>query len=138
MKIVTDTNILISALGWKGYEYDLIRLVFTGEIELFTTPEIIEEFLKVSTRKKFGFSPHEIEEFISAVLEVSNVFMPEISINEIKDDPSDNIFLECALEGNVDFIITGDRHLLNLGQFENIKIMNASSFIKNYWKNTND
>jgi len=55
---------------------------------------------------------------------------PKKKLELIKDDPDDNIVLECALEGNVDYIISGDEHLLELKKFENIRIVSANDFLK--------
>lgn len=130
MKIVVDTNILISALGWDGAEYLLIRKVFRGEIELYLSPRMLEEFIQVSQREKFGFFPDEIEEFITALIEVCEMVLPRQRIEMIKEDPADNMFLECAIEAKADYIVSGDKHLLKLKEFQGITMINASALLK--------
>lgn len=125
-----DTNVLISALGWKKSEHRLLGLVFRGKIELYISPQILEEFVQVSQRKKFNFSPDDIEEFVTSLIEVCEMVIPLERIEAVKEDPTDNMFLECAVEGGVDHIISGDSHLLKLKEFRGISIMNASSLLK--------
>lgn len=129
MKIVADTNVLISAFGWNGPEHELIARCLRTEITLCFSAQTLEEFKVVSLRKKFGFSQDEIDEFIDALLEASQMVFPEEQINEIKDDPKDNKFLECAAEAKAQFIVSGDRHLLKLGQFRRTKILSAKQFL---------
>jgi len=129
MKIVVDTNVLISALGWRKSEHHLIKRVFMGEINLYLSPVILEEFIQVSKRKKFGFSSDEIEEFVTSLIEVCEMVIPQEKIDEIKEDPTDNMFLECAIEAKADYIISGDKHLIKLAKFQGISIMNASSLL---------
>ena len=130
MKIVVDTNVLISALGWQKSEHHLLRSVFQGENILYMSPQILEEFIQVSERKKFNFSPDEIEEFVTSLIESCEMVIPREKINTVKKDPTDNMFLECAVEGGVDHIISGDRHLLELKEFRGITIIYASSLLK--------
>lgn len=130
MKIVVDTNVLISALGWKKSEHRLIKRIFKGEIQLFMSPQILEEFIQVSQRKKFGFSSDDIEEFVTSLILVCEMIIPQKKIEIIKEDPTDNMFLECAIEAKVDYIVSGDKHLMKLGEFQGIAIMNASALLK--------
>ena len=130
MKIVADTNVLISALGWKGSEHELISKCFKKEFTLCFSPQTIEEFKNVALRKKFDFTTKEIDEFIEALLLVSEIVFPQTKIEEIKEDSKDNQFLECAIEAKAEFIVSGDKHLLKLKQFNEVKVLNAKKFLE--------
>jgi len=130
MKITADTNILISALGWEGNEYNLIEKCMKKEIILVISLDIINEFKKVALRPKFGFTKEEIDDFIDAIIDVALVVQPLERINIIKDDPTDNRILECAMEGKVDYIVSGDRHLLKLKKYRLIKIVRSYEILK--------
>lgn len=135
MKVVVDTNILISAFGWPGNPRSIINLAIDGRVDLLVSPDIIEEFKGVALRAKFDFSTEEIAEFIESLLEMGELVIPCEKINAIMSDPDDNIILECAVEANADIIVTGDRHLLDLKTFRGIRIMTAQqflNFIKDY------
>ena len=129
-QIVADTNTLISALGWKGNEYNLILKIMQRKFQLCLSLDTLNEFKEVALRPKFGFSAEETDEFIEALIEVSDVVVPEEKINVIKDDPADNIFLECALEAKADYIVSGDKHLLKLKEFKGIKIIKTQEALK--------
>ena len=130
IKIVLDTNILISATIWQGNEYNLLKLAKLGKIKLILSPEIIKEFEDVISRPKFGFSKKQIEDAIKHVISVSEIIIPSAKLDAIKDDPSDNKVLEVALAGNVDYLISGDNHLLKLKKFRKVKIINAGRFFE--------
>jgi len=132
MKITVDTNVIISALGWNGPEFKLMDLVFNKKINLVLSTQILEEFIGIAKSEKFDFSDEEIDDFSEALINIGKIVFPEENISRIKEDPQDNRILECALAGNSKFIISGNSHLLKLKEFEGIKIMNASKFLKEY------
>jgi putative PIN family toxin of toxin-antitoxin system len=129
MHVVLDTNVLISGLGWHGPEYLVLQKCFQKVIELVFSPETLAEFKAVALRPKFEFSSEEIEDFTSALLEVGKIVLPEEKINEITEDLKDNLFLEAAVAGQASYIISGDKHLLQLGEFRSIKIMRSRAFL---------
>ena len=135
-KVVLDTNILISALGWKS---GVPRIVFEECLQdhhtLLESSALLSELGDVLRRPKFSFlSDEEKLEFLGLLYGVSEIVGPKRTIHAFKADPMDNLVLECAVEGKADIIISGDSHLLKVGQFEGIKIMNASTFLKSLRK----
>lgn len=130
LKITPDTNVLVSATIVEGKQYQILKLAKLGKIKLILSAEIIEEFKEVISREKFGFSDEQINEAIKQILDIAEIVVPRIKIDAVKEDPDDNKVLECAFEGGVDYIISGDEHLLKLGSYRNIKIVNASRFFE--------
>ena len=130
MKLVVDTNVMISALGWNGPEYTLMKRVFERKAKLYFSADILTEFHKVAQRPKLGFMQDEIEEFIVALIEIGTLVVPEIKLYVIKACPSDNIFLECAQEAKADLLVSGDAHLLRLKEFEGTNIVRAREALK--------
>lgn len=130
MRITIDTNILVSALGWNGAEASVVEMVLESKLELYLSTEILSEFFRVVKYPKFRFADSEIDGFIGRLLSNSVIVNPSQSVKVIIDDPADNKILECALEGKSEFIISGDRHLLSLGEYEGIKILRAVDFLK--------
>ncbi len=128
-KVVLDTNILISALGWKGKPKLIFEKVLNEELELFMPDKQLEEIIRVLDYPKFNFSPEQKSKFIDIVLGVADLIKLDKIINIIKDDPEDNIIITSTVVGNVDFIITGDEHLLSLKKFKGINILNANDFL---------
>ncbi len=131
VKVVLDTNLVISSL-WPGTPRRLVNLCKTGQITVLVSEPIIKEYLEVLGR--FSITTEDAHEFIVLFTEPfrTMVVIPREKINVVKTDPSDDKFLECALTGNADVIISGDRHLKELKVFKGIPILSASDFLKQY------
>src|SRR3989344_2390387 len=127
MRITVDTNVLISATFWKGNSFRIIEKVENKELDLVLSKDIIKEFIGVlnyeEIQDKIKDKNLEMQRTVEDIISISIVIEPEQEFNIIKDDVKDNIILECAFEGKVDYIITNDKHLLNLKEFKNIKII---------------
>jgi len=130
LKVTADTNILISASIAKGNEFELLRLAKLNKIQLILSPQILKEYKEVISRPKFGFSEVQIESALKQILRICSLVMPSIKINAVIEDPDDNMILECAVTGKVGYIVSGDKHLLDLKEFENIKIVTTASILK--------
>jgi len=128
-KVVLDTNILISAFGWEGNSRELLRQVMNQEHECILSVKIIKELKRVLDYPKFKFTNEQKKKFLEIVLQFSTVIDTKIEL-DVCDDKNDNMFLECALEGKADYIITGDDDLLRLKKFNNITIINVKEFLK--------
>ena len=129
-KIVIDTNNLISALGWEGKSKELFRQVIDKKYDLNISIKQIEELKEVMNYPKFSFTEEQKAMFLEILFEIANVVKTKISLNVIKEDPDDNVLLECAVEANADYIISGDKHLKRLKEFGKIKIVSVSEFLK--------
>ncbi|MAG47434.1 putative toxin-antitoxin system toxin component, PIN family [archaeon] len=129
-RVVLDTNILISSMAWKGNPAKILEKVINRNIELFISPEQFKELERVLEYPKFNFSEEQKTRVKNLILKIAKVVYPMKKVDVIKDDSDDNMILECALSGNVDYIVTGDHHLLNLKEFKSIKIVTASEFLE--------
>jgi len=134
-KIVLDTNVLVSALiNPHGKPAQIINYVFENKIRLFTSPSIMEELERVLSypklMKRHGLDSEELKEFISDLLSIMSLIEEEKIIEVIMEDPSDDKYLSCAIDAKVDFIISGDIHLLNLGEYEGIRIVTPAQFLE--------
>jgi len=127
-KVVLDTNVLISALGWRGVPHKISLKCLQGEIKNDITPKILQEIKKVIEYPKFKFTHVDKSEFIGQILEAAFIVDGTLTVDEIKNDESDNQFLECAVLASADYIVTGDEHLLGLGEFLGVKILKPKKF----------
>lgn len=135
LKIVLDTNVLISSLiNPHGKPAQILNYVFENRIRLFTSPSIIEELERVLSYpklvKRHGLVKEELKEFVFDLLSIMPLAEEEKTIEVIKEDPSDNKYLSCALSAKADFIVSGDVHLLNLGQYEGIPIITPAQLLE--------
>lgn len=132
MKIVPDTNVLISATITKGTCYRVLRRGLAGNYEILLSPETIREFRKtlLDYPEKFKLTEEEVRERVE-MLEYFGTFVDvSTEVNEIEEDPSDDMFLKLAKAASADYIVSGDTHLLDLGSFRGTKIVEPESFLK--------
>ena len=129
VRVVLDTNIWISALNFGGKPAQILKIAVKKQIRLYPSRTLFAEFVGV-LRKKFGYSDEKIEEVEVLFKKRVKFREPRINLNVIKTDPSDNRVLECALETEADFIVSGDKDLLNLESFRGIRIVSPTEFLK--------
>jgi putative PIN family toxin of toxin-antitoxin system len=126
---VFDTNILFSATAWRGNPFQCVERARIGEVQAVTCPELMEE-LAEKLEMKLGFSPEQSVETLADYLGfIRMVNIPKL-LQAVPRDPDDNMVLECAIEGNAQYIVTGDKDLLVLKAFRDIQIVHASEFLR--------
>jgi len=129
MRAVLDTNIIVSAYLGGALE-NVLKAFKTGIFTLVVSESIADEYLKVLRRPKLRIKPDEFDDFASLLLVKAEFVTPNEVVTAVKADPSDNKFLEAALEGEVDCLVNGDNHLLAVKHFRGIPIITAREFIK--------
>lgn len=129
-KVVVDTNVFVSAAFLKGISSALIEKWKENKFILLFSPDIFDEYFEVIARPKFRQEEKDIREFAELLTQRGVAVEPQIQLGVIKEDPKDNKFLECAIAGEANFIVSGDRHLLSLKQYKGIKIIKLSAFIQ--------
>lgn len=130
MKITVDTNFLISATQWDySVAHKLLKRLIRENIEIFSTKEILEEFLGILIRD-FDYDSKEADDVVSKLLKFLNLVEPVRRIAIISTDPADDKIIECAIESFSDYILTYDKHLLILKDFEKIRIIKPEEFLK--------
>ncbi len=127
--VVSDTNILFSGVGWKGSPYACLQLAREGKITHLTCVEFLAE-LNEKLQSKMGQSTAEAARTIAEILSFSQLVTIENKLHVVAADPDDDKILECAVIGKADFIVSGDKHLLDLEKYEDIPIIRAGVFLK--------
>ena len=130
MKVVLDSNIFISSFYWAGNPRKVLNRITNGLDELYITDKIINEISSVMLSSKFSTDTEEVDEYIKIIdsysVKLSSKNIPE----EISRDKDDNKILQCGIDGNVDFIITGDNDLLVLKEYKRIKILKPKDYLE--------
>ncbi|HNB87597.1 MAG TPA: putative toxin-antitoxin system toxin component, PIN family [Anaerolineales bacterium] len=135
-RAVLDTNILISsALG--GALVLVLEKWDAGVFSVVVTTDILSEYFEVLNRPKFGLKQETIDKITTYIYQFSEFVIPEEKIRFIEDDPKDDKFLEAAIAGNVDFIVSGDKHLLDLKEFRSVPILSGREFLDWLQRNGN-
>jgi putative PIN family toxin of toxin-antitoxin system len=125
---VFDTNVWISGLMWRGDPYRCLSLARAGLVQLAYCPPMAAE-LAEKLRTKFRYSEHEIRAVVYELRRIASRVEITGQVKAMVADPDDDKFIECALVAGADLIVSTDRHLLDLVQYQHIQILSASDFL---------
>lgn len=128
IRVVLDTNILVSALVYGGNPKKVFLLALSKQIRVVTSPVLQAELTDIIA-KKFPLSLKNINLLKKQIRSTFITVQPSRSIAIVRDD-DDNRVLEAAVEGGCDYIVTGDKDLLELKSYQDIKIITAAEFLK--------
>mgnify|MGYP001558859559 CR=1 FL=1 len=134
MKIVLDTNVVISGLLWKGSAKVLFDFIEKNKITICLTPKILHEIKKVleypRIKKQIRKVGVDTNEALFFLLQYSEIYQDIDIFHVVADDPSDDMFVNCAVACGSRYIISGDQHLLKIREFQKIKILTIKDFLK--------
>ncbi|MHB1056205.1 MAG: putative toxin-antitoxin system toxin component, PIN family [Thermoleophilia bacterium] len=133
-KVVLDTNVLVSALNFGGKPRAIMAYAHgkSKRFDLFLSPFILNELSRTLSGEKFLWSVPKIERATQLLVKWGDVVSTRKSISAIPQDrdDDDNRILECAVKAEADLIVSGDSDLLDLKQYEGIKIMKPAQFLR--------
>lgn len=128
MKVVFDTNVLVSALAFPGGRGEAaLRRIIEEQDTLLISPSILDELLGVLARK-FARDGEELARVAVFLSDLAETVRPRTRLKVVADDP-DNRILECAIAGHADAIVTGDRALLALGTFRKVRLLTLANYL---------
>lgn len=132
IRVVFDTNIFISAIHFRSSNpRQLLELASQGRVHLLVSKKILAE-LRGVLRIKFKYDKGKLDLLEELIIDTAEIVEPTKRITFIEADPDDDMVLECAVEGRADLIISGDRHLLDLKKYQEIKIVSARKALDEY------
>ena len=131
-RIVLDTNVFISAILFGGKPRRVLDLVISGSVDCTLSTVILDKLKDVLQLPKFGFSAEVCFHIIEELHGTCDIISPSVSVDVIRSDPDDNRIVECAVEAQAHFIVSGDPHLLDLGKFEKIRILSPADYLKEF------
>ncbi len=123
VRVVFDSNVIISGFLFAGQPGRLLEFALEESVQSFTSLPILDEVRNVLQRPKFGLSPGQALALIEELHDICEVVTPGRRVRAISADPDDNAILECAQAANADIIVSGDSHLLDLGNWKGIDIL---------------
>ncbi len=131
MRAVFDTNIFVSAFAVpRGRAEEALLKAVQGDVRLLVSKPIIHELLAVLARK-FAYDKEELARIAVYLSELGEMIRPGRKISALSDEP-DNRILECANAGNADMIVTGDKAMLRLGEYNGVAIVTLKKFIESF------
>jgi len=130
VKVVLDTNVILSAILFGGKPRQVLEAATSGQVTICISEKLISELEGVLHREKFGLDSRIVSSIVAELTSAAEVVQPTAHVSVIKDDPSDNDVIDCALQAKADCIVSGDRHLLELLRYGNVLILNPDDFLK--------
>jgi len=138
MRAVLDTNVVVSALIWGGTPFALFEAATAGDLLLYTSPALLEELRDVLTRSHLASRLESrrtsIEQALALYATLATTVEPATILRIVANDSDDDEVIAAAIEAKADIIVSGDRHLLALGQHMGIRLMKPAEALRE-WQN---
>lgn len=128
LRVVVDTNVTVSALGFGGRPLEALLRTFDDDVQLIASEETLAELERVVAYDHLPFTSTERTRYPAIIRLEAEIVQPEESIEAVRD-PDDDKFLECAVEANADYVVSGDGDLLDLGSYDGIDIVTPDEFL---------
>jgi putative PIN family toxin of toxin-antitoxin system len=133
MRIVLDTNVVVSALLWDGAPKQLLRVTYAKRIQLYSSIPLLEELTetlsKTKLERKIAASLLSVDQLVNSYAELVSVVRPVI-VPRVAPDPDDDVVIGTALAAGADFAVTGDRTLLAVGEYKRVRIVSVADALQ--------
>jgi len=131
MKVVFDTNVVVSACFWRGAPFDSLTLWGQGVVMAAVSPPLLAEYAETLQELRLDYPDRECVDWVTALLDAAELVFPVDRATGATPDPFDEMVLECAIAAGADLIVSGDKkHILPLGSYRDIPIVNPAEFLR--------
>ena len=131
MRIVVDTNVIISGVFFGGAPGEILKAIVSNKVTACASKQIVEEYIEIVNEMISRKQGKLNSDILLMLIESLEMIKPKIHV-KISRDPDDDKFIECAKDAGALYIVSGDKDLLVIKQYENIKIITAKEFCDNY------
>ena len=132
MRVILDTNVFISGVFFSGPPYQILKAWSDGKLDLALSPEILDEYRRVGESLAKQFPAIDLGPILELITVKAEMFSAEDLPESVCSDPDDDKFLACALASRSKVIVSGDRHLLQVSGFREIRIVRPREFVEEY------
>jgi putative PIN family toxin of toxin-antitoxin system len=132
MRIVLDTNVLMSGIFFSGPPYRILQAWRDGKVQLAACLEILAEYRQVALRLSRRYKGIDISSLLDLVAVHSHLVQAARLPQPVCDDPNDDVFLACALAARTRIIVSGDRHLLGVSGWAGIQVLRPRLFVEQF------
>ena len=133
MKIVVDTNVVISGIFFGGVPRKIVEAIADGAIDAYATAEILDEYMGIIASMLERKQGRINQSILSPLFSAIKIIETESKI-EVCRDPDDNKFIECAVDAKALYIVSGDNDLLDIKEYDGICVITAKEFCEEYLK----
>jgi putative PIN family toxin of toxin-antitoxin system len=131
MRVVFDTNVVVSACFWRGAPFDCLAAWAKGRCVAAISPPLLAEYEETVAEMRLDYPAKVFVDWVAALRDAAEMVFPQESAAGATNDPFDDMVLECALAASADYIVSGDkRHLLTLGHFRDTPIVCPADFLR--------
>ena len=132
MKVVLDTNVLVSGIFFSGPPAEILRAWSQGKFKLVLSPEILDEYTRVSAELADKFPDMDFRRILDLVVVRSEVCSPAALPHQVCEDPHDDKFFAAAIDTRTKIIISGDKHLLKVSGYGGVSVLTPRQFVVRY------
>jgi len=129
MKIVLDTNVLVSGIFFSGPPADILRAWGRGKFRMVLSPEILDEYARVSAELAEKFSGIDVQRILDLIVVHSEVCSPAPMVERVCEDPHDDMFIAAAIDSRTKIIVSGDKHLLKVSGYQGVSVITPRQFL---------
>ena len=129
MRVVLDTNVLLSAILFGGTPGQILDAWRAGQVELVMSPDIVDEYVRVGERLNGRYPDVELQPIVALVAQNATIVPSTPLPAEVCDDPDDDKFLACALASSTDIIVSGDKKLRAVTGYEGVNVLTPRQFV---------
>ena len=130
MRIVCDTNVLVSGVLFRGSPRRVLLLASRGAVTNYLSEDILLEVENVLLRPKFKITAGQVSGILTLFRDTFELVIPTRRLKVVSSDPDDDRIIEAAVEAEADVIVSGDRHLLSIGSWQGIRIVQPAEFVQ--------
>ena len=130
MKIVLDTNVLMSAIFFTGPPHEILRAWRDGKTDLLVSTDILNEYQRVAVELARGFPDIDVSEILDLIIVGAKIVEAPPLARSVCTHPEDDKFLACAVAGSARYVVTGDKQLLKVSRYGNVDIVNPRWFLE--------
>lgn len=134
MKVVLDTNVFVSGVFFSGPPYRILNAWRDGALQLIVSPAVMEEYRRIGERLAAKFAGISLDSMLGLVATHATVVPDRALTRPVCDDPDDDKFLACALAGRCRIVVSGDKALLRVSGYRQIKVLTPRLFVDTYLK----
>lgn len=129
MKVVLDTNVLVSGIFFSGLPAEILRAWSRGKFRLVLSPEILDEYTRVSAELAEKFSGIDVQRILDLIVVHSEVCSPAPMPERVCEDPHDDMFIAAAIDTRTKIIASGDKHLLKVSGYQGVSVIAPRQFL---------
>ena len=134
MRIVIDTNVVASAIFFGGRPRDLLELLLRHDVDAYISKEILDEYQATMTYLQEKYPAKKVNVPLTQIAAACRMIEPKTAVKVCRD-PADDMFIACAVDSRSVYIVSGDKDLLEVRQYQDVQIVTVADFFENRWKN---